>query len=97
MSISALRKLSWVEGGSLLLLLLVAMPLKYMMDMPMAVRIVGSAHGVLWLVFIGALVATWGKGRLSIEGFIQGIVTSVIPLGPLIFDRHLKKAEAESK
>ena len=43
-------------------------------------------------VLIGALVATWGKGRLSIEGFMQGIITSVIPLGPLIFDRHLKQA-----
>ena len=95
MRLSTLRLVSWIEGASLLLLLFVAMPLKYLADLPMAVQIVGSVHGLLWLVFIGALLSSWGRGKLSIEGFVYGGVTSVIPGGPLIFDRHLERAEAD--
>ena len=93
MSLPTLRKVSWIEGASLLLLLLVAMPLKYLAGMPLAVRIVGSVHGLLWLIFVGALLFCWWRGKLSIEGFVQGIVTSVIPGGPLLFDRYLKGIE----
>ena len=47
------------EAASFLLLLGVAMPMKYMMDMPLAVRIVGMIHGVLFIAFCVALVMAW--------------------------------------
>jgi integral membrane protein len=53
MSASAsLRVFTWLEGVSYLLLLCVAMPLKYGFDVPLAVRIAGGLHGVLFLAFL---------------------------------------------
>lgn len=49
--IGRLRIVGVVEGCSLLLLFFVAMPLKYGFGMPEAVRLVGSIHGGLFLVF----------------------------------------------
>jgi integral membrane protein len=50
-----LRLIAFLEGLSFVLLLFVAMPLKYLAELPMAVRIVGSVHGLLFLVFVAAL------------------------------------------
>ena len=44
-----LRLASLLDGVSYIILLGIAMPLKYAADMPMVVRIVGSAHGFLWI------------------------------------------------
>ena len=41
-----------IEGWSYLILLFIAMPLKYIFDMPLAVRIVGSAHGLLFVAYV---------------------------------------------
>jgi integral membrane protein len=54
-SLRRLRAVALLEGVSYLLLLFVAMPLKYFWEMPLAVRIVGSLHGMLFIVFLAAL------------------------------------------
>jgi integral membrane protein len=41
-----------IEGYSYLALLFIAMPLKYLADIPTAVRIAGSIHGVLFVAFV---------------------------------------------
>ena len=51
-----LRKISLAEGISYLLLLGIAMPLKYWAGLPLAVKIVGSIHGALFVVFCAALL-----------------------------------------
>lgn len=50
-----LRIIAFLEGLSFLVLLFIAMPLKYLADMPLAVRIAGSVHGGLFLVFLAVL------------------------------------------
>ena len=50
--LKTLRILGNIEGVSYLLLLFVAMPMKYYFGMPMAVKIVGMAHGVLFILYI---------------------------------------------
>ena len=47
-----LRLIAWIEGISFLLLLFVAMPMKYLADRPSMVRILGMAHGLLFVLFI---------------------------------------------
>jgi integral membrane protein len=49
------RLIAFLEGLSFVLLVFVAMPLKYWAGVPLAVRIVGMAHGLLFLVFLGSL------------------------------------------
>ena len=98
---SYLRWLIWmgiVEGTSTLVLFFVAMPLKYLADMPLAVTIVGSLHGLLFILYVGMLL--FGKGRvpLSTGMTLWGLVGSVVPFGPFIVDvplyRMLKASEA---
>lgn len=84
-----------VEAISLLLLMFVAMPLKYIWGQPLAVKIVGMAHGVLFVVFCLSLlqtmlVAKWPLGRAAL---IFG--AAIIPFGPFLVDGRLKTYEKE--
>jgi integral membrane protein len=72
-----LRKVALAEGVSYLLLLGIAMPLKYLAGMPLAVLIVGSVHGGLFILFCIALArahfaARWPLGR-SAQLFIAAV------------------------
>ena len=64
----ALKRLIWIghaEGVSYLLLLGIAMPLKYMWGMPQAVKITGTVHGVLFVLFVFALINAKMDAKLS--------------------------------
>lgn len=90
-----LRSIAVVEGFSYLVLLFIAMPLKYLADMPLAVRIAGSAHGALF-VWLGLLVlgGVTRRGR-SLVWAGKILVASLLPFGTLVIDRGLR-AEIES-
>ena len=88
--IKLLRLTSLIEASSFLLLLFVAMPMKYMMGKPLAVSIVGSVHGGLFLLFAMLLFRAWGS-PLSSRQVFQGFVAAVLPFGPFFFDRVLKE------
>ncbi len=93
-ALGRLRLVGLMEGTSFLLLLLVAMPLKYLAGRPEAVQVVGAAHGGLWVLYLLAAVVAavahrWGFVRLA-----TAFVASVLPLGPFVFDRSLKREEA---
>lgn len=79
-----------VEAVSFLVLLLVAMPLKYLAGMPLAVRIVGMAHGVLFIMYVLALLRAAGEGKWPHRRSLQGLLASVIPLGPFWFEGRLR-------
>ena len=83
--LSRLRWLSFVEGTSTLLLFGVAMPLKYLADMPLAVRIVGLLFVCLAIAF---LLATQ-RVPISKTLATAGIIAAVLPFGPFVFDRWL--------
>ena len=82
---SLLRWSALFEGSSLLLLLGVAMPLKYYADIPEAVKIIGPIHGVLFLTFIVLLLSHAVKGELNILKTLAGFFASFIPFGTFIF------------
>lgn len=91
--IGRLRLIGMIEGVSFLLLLGVAMPLKYLYDMPMAVKIVGWAHGVLFVLFIAALVAAMRAAKWSIGEALVPFIASLVPFGPFLIDGRLKDKE----
>lgn len=86
-----LRTLGVIEGVSTLILFGIAMPLKYMADMPMAVRIAGSIHGGLFVALV--VMFLLGIRRIPIPPRLAGvgIVAAVFPFGPFIMDRRLDK------
>jgi integral membrane protein len=90
----SLRVVSLCEGVSYLLLLFVAMPLKYVWEWPLAVKYVGWAHGVLFML-LGALVllAMLRASLPFMTAIIVGIA-SLLPAGPFFADRLLRRHEA---
>ncbi len=91
---SRFRIISIIEGLSYLLLVFIAMPLKYMFDYPMAVKVVGMSHGVLFILFFVALVMAMNKYKWKFLGF-QLFVYSLIPFGFILIERIIMKSPAK--
>ncbi len=84
-----LRAAAFLEGSSYLLLLFVAMPLKYLAGQPIAVRLAGSVHGLL---FLALALLGWQVFRTRGKPLSWGVrlaVLSVIPFGTYFLDREL--------
>ena len=93
MNIKTLRWVGLLEGISFLLLLFIAMPMKYMFDNPILVKYVGMGHGVLFIAFLVVLFVVCEKQKWSLKMFILGLIASILPFGPFVFDAKLKKME----
>ena len=91
--IGRLRLAGLFEGASFLILLGVAMPLKYIWDMPLAVRIVGSAHGALFLLYCLALVLAWPEARWPFKRAALIFLCAFLPFGPFLIDPSLRRDE----
>lgn len=92
--ISRLRLFSILDGISYLILLGIAMPLKYLADLPLAVRIVGSLHGFLWVGLCLFLLLVLVTRKLPFKWCVIVFVCALIPLAPFFLDRKLRKFEA---
>lgn len=77
--------LAWLEGASLVLLVLVAMPLKYFAGLPEATRVVGLAHGLLFIAFMFSLFERIGAGTLSGRDGWKAFAASLVPFGTFLF------------
>ena len=83
--------IGYLEGTSFLLLLFIAMPLKYMMDIPEGVKYIGMAHGMLFITYIIILIGSAIKMKMPLWAIPAGVLGSLLPFGPFIFDHLLKK------
>lgn len=89
-SLRTLRALSWVEGVSLLLLLGVAMPLKHVWGLPQAVRVLGSLHGLTFLLFgLGLLQASLERSW-PLRRPLELLLLSCVPFGVMRIERVLR-------
>lgn len=89
-----LRVLGAGEGASFLMLLFIAMPLKYLLGQPLAVRIVGSIHGMLflWLAY-ETLHVTFAHGWRKKHG-AKVILAALLPFGPFLIDGWLAREDS---
>jgi integral membrane protein len=85
------RKVGIIEGISYLVLLFIAMPLKYWFDMPMATKIIGSAHGVLFIAYCYFLYVSAKEYKFSFMFQITLFIASLIPFATFITDKKLKE------
>ena len=90
-----LRAVALAEGVSFLVLLAVAMPLKYLAGQPLAVKVVGWAHGVLFVALCAALLRAMVAARWSVGRGAMVFASALLPLGPFVIDGRMKRYEEE--
>jgi integral membrane protein len=92
-SIRNLRVIGILEGISFLVLLCIAMPLKYFMGIPLAVKYVGWAHGVLFILYIPAVFLARKAMQWNFFQVLVALAASLVPFGTFVLDRQLIKRE----
>lgn len=92
-----LRAIAFVEGLSYLVLLGIAMPLKYFADLPLAVRIVGSLHGLLFVLLMLAIAEGWTRRGKSLGWAVRLGLLSLLPFGTFFADRELAADDAQHR
>lgn len=89
------RFVGMIEGISFLVLLLIAMPLKYAAGIPQAVSLIGMAHGVLFVIYLAALAQAWSELKWPFSRALLGGLAGVLPFGPWIFDTKVLRGSSE--
>uniref|UniRef100_UPI0040494B44 DUF3817 domain-containing protein n=1 Tax=Flavobacterium sp. TaxID=239 RepID=UPI0040494B44 len=79
------------EGISLLLLLFFAMPMKYFFESPIYVRIIGMAHGVLFIIYVVLATILFFRYRWEVLKFAVILLASFIPFGTFYIERKYFK------
>lgn len=79
--IGRLRLLSLIEGLSLVLLVFLAVPMKYLMAMPMLVKILGPIHGGLFVLFVFMTIAAAFEYGWKFKTTALLLVSSIVPFG----------------
>lgn len=88
------RLIGFAEGISFLLLLGIAMPLKYLAGEPRPVTWVGWAHGALFVAYVVAVGQAAFAARWNVVRIGAALFASLVPFGPFLFDAWLKKSDA---
>jgi integral membrane protein len=86
-----LSSFNWVargEGISLLILLFIAMPLKYIWDDPSWVRMVGMIHGVLFVAYVAWAIWVYLELKWSLKTLALVIIASIIPFGTFYVEKR---------
>lgn len=82
-----------LEGVSFLLLMGVAMPLKYFAGMPEAVKYTGWIHGLLFIGYCLAILNALVAGGISFKDSVIAFMASLVPFGPFFVDRRFAADE----
>ncbi|WP_140937462.1 DUF3817 domain-containing protein [Sphingobacterium lumbrici] len=85
------RQIALWEAISTVILFFVAMPLKYFADVPEAVRIAGSIHGFLVVIFVILLLACWQMYHWKLSKVLIYFAVSLIPIVSFWVEKDLKK------
>ena len=88
--LKSFRRIAWLEGVSFLVLLGVAMPLKYWAGMPLAVRVVGPIHGLLFIAYVISATHLSLRSQWSFARAALALTASVVPFGTFAFDRSVR-------
>lgn len=96
MGIRNFRLIARAEGVSFLVLLLVAMPLKYLMGYPLAVKWTGWIHGILFITYLAAVAVSIKPMKWNLWSTLMALAASVIPFGPFFLEKSMRQREQEA-
>ena len=81
------RVMAYIVGVGLVLLVLVAMPLKYFADSPGMVAVVGTAHGFLFLFYVLAALDLAVRARFTLVRTFLVVVAGTVPFLSFVAER----------
>lgn len=96
-TLQTFRRVALAEGVSFLILLLVAMPLKYAGGIAWPVKVVGWAHGVLFVAFLALAFEAKSILNKNFGWLLISFIASLVPFGTFWLDRQLEKEGAWSR
>lgn len=90
-SLRTFRFMGLLEGSSLLILLFIAMPLKYFFDFPEAVSVIGPIHGALFSLYILITIYMTFVFKWPFRFSVGAVVSAFLPFGNFILDKRLEQ------
>ncbi|PIF04206.1 MAG: hypothetical protein CSA86_02475 [Arcobacter sp.] len=84
------RLIAIIEGWSYLILLFIAMPIKYLLHEPIVVKIVGMSHGILFMLFIYLLYVAAKEYKWKFSFITMAFIASLVPFGTFYLEKKLK-------
>ncbi len=85
------KTINFMEGISYLVLLFIAMPLKYVFGIAVATKVMGSIHGFLFIAFMFLLAAAHDEYKFKMSFTIKLFIASLIPFGTNWSDKLLSE------
>ncbi len=95
--VARLRIAGYIEGASFLILLGIAMPLKYIAGQPEAVSMVGMVHGWLFILYLVVLAFAVSDGGWQRSEIAKAAGAAVVPFGPFLVDGMLRRIEQRQR
>jgi integral membrane protein len=92
--LSLMRAVSLLEGSTLVLLVLVAVPLKHLAGFPIATAIMGPMHGMAFLLYVWMLIRMVSADDWPRSETIRMLVAAFIPFGAFVNERILARRQA---
>ena len=81
------------ETCSTICLYFIAMPLKYLGENEILVKIIGPIHGFLWILYIGLLGLGCIQNKWNVRAVIMGGLLSILPGGPIWLERRMNQEQ----
>ena len=81
------RVIAFLEGVSYLLLLFIATPVKYLLDDPQYVKMLGMPHGILFMIYVVLAFMIRSDYKWNSKQFSIVLIGSIIPFGTFYVDR----------
>lgn len=90
-----IHRLAFADGIALLALVFIAVPVKYMLEQPIGVKILGPIHGTLFLSLAISTIAALVRGALKPSLGAMLMIGALLPLGAFFADSQLRKTYPE--
>ena len=90
-TVKQFKLIAILEGISFLVLLGIAMTLKYVWGHAEATEAVGMAHGILFIAYVIMVVLIRKQLNWNLKTTFIALAASVLPFGPFVVDRKLLK------